>query len=344
MTGVLRIVLPSKGEMEAPTLSFLAGAGLPVSRPNPRQYQATLPAVPNAAVVFQRVDDVVSQVAEGSADLGIAGLNNVRESQRGRESLVVVIEDLGYSNCELVLAVPDAWIDVATIGDLADVALEFHERGRDLRIATKYRNLTSEFLLRNGITHFTLVDSQGAMEAAPNIGNADLIADLTSSGTTLRENHLKTIVGGTILRSQACLIANRRTLRECADRLAAVRKILELIEARRRASGFMRITANIRGESEEQVAAQIWARPELAGLAGPTVSRVYGQGPDRWYAVAIVVREDCLLEAVEHLRAVGGSGVTVLPATYVFESRSLHYERLLDELGIASADLVTGAH
>jgi ATP phosphoribosyltransferase len=337
MTCPLRIVLPSKGEMEAPTLSFLAAAGLPVSRPNPRQYQATMPAVPNAAVVFQRVDDVVNQVADGSADLGIAGLNNVRESQRGRESLIVVIEDLGYSTCELVLAVPDTWIDVATIGDLADVAVEFRERGRDLRIATKYRHLTSEFLLRNGITQFTLVDSQGAMEAAPNVGNADLIADLTSSGTTLRENHLKTIVGGTILRSQACLIANRETVGACRDRLAGVRKILELIEARRRAAGFLRITANICGESEEQVAAQIWARPELAGLAGPTVSRVYGQGPDRWYAVAIVVRDDVLLDAVEHLRAVGGSGVTVLPATYVFENRSLHFERLLEALGISHA-------
>ncbi|GIW08340.1 MAG: hypothetical protein KatS3mg060_3145 [Dehalococcoidia bacterium] len=231
MTCPLRIVLPSKGEMEAPTLNFLAAAGLPVSRPNPRQYQATMPAVPNAAVVFQRVDDVVNQVADGSADLGIAGLNNVRESQRGRDSLIIVVEDLGYSGCELVLAVPDTWIDVATIGDLADVALEFRERGRDLRIATKYRHLTSEFLLRKGITHFTLVDSQGAMEAAPNIGNADLIADLTSSGTTLRENHLKTIVGGTILRSQACLIANRTTLRGCPDRLAGVRKILELIRS-----------------------------------------------------------------------------------------------------------------
>ena len=133
------------------------------------------------------------------------------------------------------------------------------------------------------------------------------------------------------------MIANRETLRACADRRAGVRKILELIEARRRATGFLRITANIRGESEEQVAAQIWARPELAGLAGPTVSRVYGQGPDRWYAVAIVVRDDFLLDAVEHLRAVGGSGVTVLPATYVFEDRSVHYERLLEALGSSRA-------
>ncbi|MFN8532300.1 MAG: ATP phosphoribosyltransferase [Dehalococcoidia bacterium] len=332
MTGALRIVLPSKGEMEAPTLAFLAAAGLGVSRPNPRQYVAMMPAVPAASVVFQRANDIAAKVIEGSADLGITGLDNVRETQLENDPLLVVIEDLGYSGCELVLAVPDTWIDVATVGDLADLATELRESGRDLRIATKYRRLTRDFLLRRGISHFSLVASQGAMEAAPSIGYADIIADLTSSGTTLRENHLKTIDGGTILRSQACLIANRETLQGCASRVAGTRKILELIEARMRAASFLRVTANIRGASEQDVADQIWARPELAGLAGPTVSRVYGQGPDRWYAVALVVRADLLLPAVEHLRAVGGSGVTVLPTTYVFEDHSYYFGKLQQEL------------
>jgi ATP phosphoribosyltransferase len=338
MSGSLRFVLPSKGEMEAPTLAFLAEAGLSVARPNARQYVATMPAVPEVSVVFQRATDIARQVIEGSADLGITGLDTVRETENEGDPLLLVIEDLGYSTCELVLAVPDTWIDVSTIGDLADLAAEFRQRGRDLRIATKYPRLTRDFLLARGISHFALVASQGAMEAAPSIGYADIIADLTSSGTTLRENHLKTIEGGTILRSQACLIANRETLRACPERIAATRKLLELIEARMRGANYLRITANIRGESEQEVASQIWARPELAGLAGPTVSRVYGQGTTGWYAVAIVVRAELLLPAVEHLRAVGGSGVTVLPTTYVFDDRSAYFERLVRELAPTTGD------
>jgi ATP phosphoribosyltransferase len=337
MTDALRIAIPSKGEMETPTLAFLASAGLAVSRPNPRQYAAHLPSVPGAIVHFQRANDIAGWVMDGSADLGITGLNNVEEARREQDSLIVIIPDLGYSGCELVFGVPDTWVDVSALGDLADLATDYRRQGRELRIATKFPRLTSDFLVRRGITHFSLVASQGAMEAAPSIGYADIIADLTSSGTTLRENHLKTIEGGTILRSQACLIGNRATLSASSSRLASTRIILELIEARMRASDFVRVTANIRGSSEEDVANLIWRRPELAGLAGPTVSRVYGQTAERWYAVALVIRSDLTISAVEHLRAVGGSGVTVLPASYVFEDHSRCYLELLEALDQAVA-------
>lgn len=334
MTCQLRIALPSKGEMEGPTLEFLSSAGLRVSRPNPRQYLARLPVIPSASIMFQRANDIASKVAEGSADLGITGFDNVAESRRENDNLVMVLENLGYSACDLVFAVPDTWIDVTAIGDLADLSEEFRSRGRDLRIATKYPRLVQKYLLGQGITHFTLAESQGALEAAPVIGYADVIADLTSSGTTLRENHLKTIEGGTVLHSQACLIGNRNSLKGCADRLAGTRTMLEFIEARMRATDYFRITANIRANSDEEVAEKILVRPDLAGLAGPTVSRVHGKveaGPG-WYAVALVVRTNLLLPAVEHLRSVGGGGLTVLPATYVFEDRSFAYQDLLANL------------
>lgn len=338
MTCQLRIALPSKGEMETPTLQFLSSAGLAVSRSNPRQYLARLPAIPDASVLFQRATDIAAKVAEGSADLGIAGLDNVEEVRREGDDLILIIPGLGYSGCELVLAVPDTWVDVSAVGDLADLAGEFRARGRELRIATKYPRLTRDFMVRQGIANVSLVASQGALEAAPHIGYADIIADLTSSGTTLRENHLKTIDGGTILKSEACLIGNRRTLRACASRLDGTRTLLEMIEARMRAEDYVRITANIRGESEQNVAEQILTRPELAGLAGPTVGRVFGKQPDSgWYAVALVVRSNQLLPTVEHLRSVGAAGLTVLPVTYVFEDRSFAFEQLAANLGIGIA-------
>src|SRR6266567_9600300 len=111
--------------------------------------------------------------------------------------------------CSLVLAVPESWIDVTSVHDLSEIAATKHASGRELRVATKYPNLTRQFLYDHGVNYFSLNESSGALEAAPTLGYADLIADITSSGVTLRENRLKTVAGGTILESEACLIANR---------------------------------------------------------------------------------------------------------------------------------------
>ena len=119
----------------------------------------------------------------------------------------------------MLLAVPDSWIDVTSVADLADLSLRHQERGHQLRVATKFENLTKSFLYRNGISRFLLVHAEGALEAAPRMGYADLIADLSETGTTLRENHLRPLVGGVVLDSQAVLIGNRRRLRDSCAKL-----------------------------------------------------------------------------------------------------------------------------
>lgn len=331
----LRLALPSKGEMEAPTLEYLRGAGLSVDRPNPRQYTAAIPRLPNALVLFQRAADIASKIEEGSADLGITGFDTVSEYCREGDDLVIVLEDLGYSRCELVVAVPDSWIDVQSMADLADLSLEFRERGRDLRVATKYPRLVQNFFYARGLHYFSLVAAQGALEAAPTMGYADLIVDLTSSGTTLRENRLKIVTGGTVVKSQACLIGNARLLRESADKRETTRLMLEFLEARDRAGLHYSLTANIRGASAESVADMLVRRPELAGLKGPTIARVYSKqtGEQDWYAVTIVVRHRNLLQAVEHLRAIGADSVTAAPTSYVFEDVCRSYAALLASLG-----------
>lgn len=337
---MLRLALPSKGEMEEPTLEFLRSCGLRVQRANPRQYSATIEMLPDSTVLFQRAPDIPAKVAEGSVDLGITGYDTVRELAREGDDVVVILENLGYSRCELVLAVPDGWVDVSSMADLVDLAFAFRERGRELRIATKYPRLVRQFLFQKGISAFTLVESKGALEAAPAMGYADLIADLTSSGTTLRENHLKTIAGGTILRSQACLIGNRRLLRQSPAKLALVRTILELIEARTRGEDFYRLTANIPGDSAEAVAMEVLAKPELAGLAGPTVSPVYTSGPGAWFNVAVVVPTARLLQAVAHLRSIGATGISVQSVKYVFAAESHAFRQLVEQLGLEPAELV----
>ncbi len=336
MGGGLRLALPSKGRMEEPTLGFLRDCGLQVQRPNPRQYTASLRSYPCVEVLFQRARDIYQQVDEGNADAGIMGYDSLCEQRREGDDVILLYDDLGYSRCDLVLAVPQSWVDVTSVTDVADLAASFHERGRDLRVATEFGSLVREFLLRRGVSYFTLVAAQGALEVAPSLGYADLIADISESGTTLKDNHLKTIAGGTILRSHACLIGNARTLKAEPAKLEAVQALLELLEAHLRARDHYQVTANVRAASAETVAEYVLRQPELAGLQGPTVSRVYSKSgePSDWYAVTIVVSEDRLLPAIQHLRRAGGSGASVMPSKYIFASTCESFERLRACLGL----------
>ncbi|MBI2872255.1 MAG: ATP phosphoribosyltransferase [Chloroflexi bacterium] len=331
--GVLKLAVPSDGEMHEPTLGFLRQCGMPVARSSARGYTAIIPAVEDVTVLFQRAADITSKVEEGSAHLGVVGMDRYMETSReGGESLVI-IEDLGFSRCELAIAVPDSWVDVTSVADLADLAVEFRGSGRELRVATKYPRMVQRFMYQHGINYFMLVVSSGTLEAAPTMGYADIIGDLVSTGITLRENRLKTLEDGTILSSQACLIGNRTLLGAHPGQLEAARAVVERIEAYLSAGEYRRVTVNVRGDSREAVAAQVLERPEVAGLHGPTVSQVFGPDGARWFSVTVFVDKDRVMDAVDHFRAIGGSTVTVSQVNYIFHSRSQAYDALLRALG-----------
>ena len=326
--SALRLVLPSDGDLHEPTLNFMRACGLPVSRPNARRYTGTIPSLPGVEVLFQRTADVTQKVEEGSAELGVTGLDRVLEYRSDDQRAAVVIEDLRYGRCEFVMAVPNSWLDVTSLADLADLALEFRQEGKQLRIATKYPRLLRTYLHERGINYFTLVPASGTMEAAPAAGYADLIADLTATGATLRENQLKTVDDGTILVSQACLVANPVLLSfwEPAWRLA--RSITEMMEAHLKAEPFYRITANVQGSTAEAVSSTILARPGLAGLRGPTVARVYNVEEQDWFSVSLLVQKERLLEAVDHLRDCGAVDVAASQLSYLFDGGSQAYQKL----------------
>ena len=325
----LRLALPSDGELYESTLRFLAACGIPVERASSRRYTAELASVPGALALFQRGADITAKVEEGTADLGVVGLDRFMESRREDGAAAVIVEDLGFGGCELVLAVPEAWVDVTSTADLADLAVEFREKGRELRIATKYPLLVERFLYARGVNYFSLVLTSGTLEAAPAMGYADLIADLTATGVTLRENNLKTLTDGSVLVSQACLIANRRILAHAPTKLDGARGVLERVEAHLRARGFCSIMANVRGPSEQAVAARVMEQPGLAGVEGPTVAPVHTPDAEDWYAVTILVRKERTMDAVEHIRSIGGNGIAVVAATYLFEAECAAYQRLL---------------
>lgn len=328
----MRLVIPSDGELGEPTMRFLASCGVKVNRPNARRYTGSIPSIPGIDVLFQRTADITTKVEEGSAEMGITGLDRMMEYRHDDEAVVPVMEDLGFGGCDYVLAVPDSWLDVTSIDDLADLALEFHERGRELRIATKYPRLLRRYLFERGINYFTLVPASGTLEAAPIAGYADLIADLSATGTTLRENRLKTLDGGTILSSQACLIANPSSLAGCAADLELARSLTEMIEAHLRADPYYRITANVQGRSAEDVSAMILARPEIAGIQGPTVARVFSVEEEDWYAVSLLIRKNRLLDAVAHLRECGGVDIAAAQLSYLFKGESQAFAGLMDRI------------
>jgi ATP phosphoribosyltransferase len=335
MSISVTFALPSKGAIAEPTMNFLRDCGLRVDKPNPRQYTGTLPALPAVNVLFQRVKDVVYKVSDGTAHIGITGLDVVYENPH--ENLMVLHDRLNYGHCQLMLAVPETWIDVGSVIDLEDVALDFREqKRRNLRVATTYPNLTRQFLHRQGIHHFTLVKAEGAIEAAPTIGYADIIADLSQTGTTLRENHLKALADGIIIESQACLIGNRQALQNNPTVLETVRVLLEYMDAALQGRRYYQVTVNICGENAETVAQKVAGNPLTRGLQGPTIAPIYsassGQDNGQWHTVTVVIASTHLLAAVEYLRSIGGTQATAVPVRYVFLEDSPTFARLLQNL------------
>ncbi|MHB8619484.1 MAG: ATP phosphoribosyltransferase [Chloroflexota bacterium] len=332
----LRVALPSKGRMEEASLDFMRACGLRVARPNPRQYTASIRSLPDAQVIFQRSGDIYRQVNAGNVDVGLTGLDDYSEQTQDGDNTVLLIEDLGYGKCDLVLAVPEVWSHVNSLADLARLAVERRDEGRELRAATHFPNLVGTFFRAHGIHHFLLeTQYEGTLEMAPNMGTADLIADLSETGTTIKENHLKLLGDGLILRSQACIIGNRQTL-VSPTKLETVRPLLELMEANLRAQDYYSLIANVAGESAESVAALIVEQPDLAGLTGPTISRVFPKsGKGTWYAVNIIVGQQHLVGAIDHLREIGATGIDAIPTKYVFEDRCRAFDVL--------ASAVTGA-
>jgi ATP phosphoribosyltransferase len=325
----LRLSLPSKGRLAEESIDFLEACGLRILKPNPRQYEATIPTFPDLVVLFQRPGDIVVSVRDGSVDFGITGIDLIAERGGDNDEVLVLHDELGYGHCALCLAVPESWQGVESLEDLQRFA---KERLAPLRVATRYPNLTERFLILHAIPH-SLISAEGTLETAPAIGYADMISDLVSSGQTLKDNRLRALEGGVIQTSQAALIANRNVLKGHPEALAHARQILEFIEAHLRASENMAIFANIRGQSPEEIARLIFAQETIGGLQGPTISRVVVRdGDPNWYDVHIVVRRDRLYAAITELRNIGGSGVVVSPVAYIFEEEPPRYRAMLEAL------------
>jgi ATP phosphoribosyltransferase len=352
-TPINRLALPGKGTLESTTLAFLAECGMKVNRNNPRQYLASMSSIPDLEVVFQRAADIPLLVQDGDATFGITGydvlaehrgfVETESEEEDHDDDIIVLEQDLGYGNCRLVVAVPETWIDVNSCADLWHLAGYYSaHKKRGLRIATKYPALTGQFLRQHGITHCKIISPHGALEAAPLTETADLIVDLTETGTTLRENHLKLLDDGVVLRSQACLIANVQLLRENEQALRLASIMLELIEARMQARNRSLLTAHMQAESSDEMH-HIFAILDqrlnslVSGLelhASHTEGRDVSN-PCRYTISGVTnVRGSAaeFLEIVSVLRNAGAIQINVTPLTYRFAEESASVANLQKRL------------
>jgi ATP phosphoribosyltransferase len=223
----LTLALPSKGRLRDACLQRFAAAGMPVeSSADPRAYRGAIPALPGVEVAFLSAGEIARELAAGNFALGVTGEDLARESVADADKAFAFLARLGFGRADVVIAVPQSWIDVGSMADLDDVAADFrHRHGRRLRIATKYWQLTQHFLAGHGIAVYRIVESLGATEGAPATGAADLIVDITTTGSTLAANRLKVLPDGVILRSEAVLIRSRAAA-VSPDGEAAIRRLV----------------------------------------------------------------------------------------------------------------------
>ena len=206
----IRLGVPSKGRLMDKTFAWFAERGIEMRRSgSDREYAAEV-AASNIELMLLSAGEIPRDLAAGRIHLGVTGSDLVRERIPAWDQAVEVVAPMGFGHADLVIAVPKCWIDVATLDDLDAVAAAFRLRhGFRLRVATKYHRLVREFLREAGVADYQIVDSQGATEGTVAHGTAEAIADITSTGETLRANHLKILEDGLIHRSEATLFRSR---------------------------------------------------------------------------------------------------------------------------------------
>jgi len=223
----LTIALPSKGRMKDDALAVFDRAGLAISAiGNDRSYRGRIGGLDDVEVAFLSASEIARELGAGAVDLGVTGEDLVRESLPRADERVEIAARLGFGHADVVVAVPDIWKDVDSMADLGDVAADFRARhGRRLTIATKYWRLTQNFFsTRHGIQLYRIVESLGATEGAPASGAADIVVDITTTGSTLKANHLRVLSDGVILKSEACLVRARKPGHDQDPRITAILK------------------------------------------------------------------------------------------------------------------------
>jgi len=319
MSAALVLAVPAKGRLQENAENFFARAGLTLIKPRgARDYRGAVSGLDGVEVAYLSAAEITGQLAAGAVHFGVTGEDLVREMIPDADAKVVLVEGLGFGHANVVVAVPQAWIDVRTMADLDDVATSFrHTHDRKLRVATKYVNLTRGFFSAHGIIDYRIVESAGATEGAPAAGTAELVVDITTTGATLAANALKVLEDGTILRSQANLVAARNAAWGERERELA-RVILDRIAAQARARAFREVRARFAACDAKLVA----TAQEKFGVATP-----FG-GPTSSGMLTLHCPPEQVYALTSFLREAGAEAVAVADLDYVFSRDNPLYAKL----------------
>ena len=224
--NIINIGLPSKGRLKHDTINIFKKNKLNLfSERGERDLFGYIKKLPNVKIIYLHARECIEQLSLGNIDIGFSGYDLLKESEVNVQNKVLINKRYNFGNANLVIAIPDLWIDVQTLLDLDEVADEFKKKKkRLLRVATKYPNLTRQFLFSKGVTQFQLVKSLGSTEVAPFTGTAEIISDITSTGATLKANNLRILKDGEILKSQACLMISK-----LSSKKNQIKKIINLL-------------------------------------------------------------------------------------------------------------------
>jgi len=222
---IINIGMPSKGRLKEDTNKIFKKGKLNILSKD-RGLFGYIKKFPNIKIIYLHARECIEQLSLGNIDIGFSGLDLLRESETNVQKNISIAKKFNYGKANLVLAIPDLWLDVQTLLDLDEVAYEFKRKKKKLlRVATKYPNLTRQFLYSKGVTQFQLVQSLGSTEVSPFTGTAEIISDITSTGKTLKANNLRLLKDGEILKSQACLMISKLSTKK-----SGMKKIINLLK------------------------------------------------------------------------------------------------------------------
>jgi ATP phosphoribosyltransferase len=319
MSAPLVLAVPAKGRLQENAEAFFARSGLALVKPRgARDYRGAVAGLEGVEVAYLSASEITAQLGAGTVHMGVTGEDLVREQMPDADDRVVLIEGLGFGFATVVVAVPQAWIDVRTMADIDDVATAFRNiHGRRMRVATKYINLTRDFFAKHGIIDYRIVESAGATEGAPAAGSAEMIVDITTTGATLSANGLKIVEDGIILRSQANLVAARGANWDAGTRETA-RVILDRIAAQARARAFREVRARFVACDARLVDSAKQKFGVETPFGGPTSSGMLTLHcpPGQVYALTSFLRDN------------GAEAVAVADLDYVFSKENPLYARL----------------
>ncbi|MFN0262552.1 ATP phosphoribosyltransferase [Tepidamorphus sp. 3E244] len=326
MSDTLILAVPSKGRLQENADAFFRRSGLVFTRARGvRDYRGRIAGVDYAEVLFLSASEIAGELARGNVHLGVTGEDLIRENITDADDKIAFVTPLGFGHARVVVAVPQVWIDVDNMADLADVAQSFRARhGRRLRVATKYVNLTRAHFAANGVTDYRIVESLGATEGAPASGAADLIVDITTTGATLAANALKVLSDGVMLASEANLVASL-TASWSDSTKAALTEILDRVAAEEHA----RTTREVRA---------VFAFSRSAQSAQTQVSDELGIDamlPPNDGVVVYECAADDVWRLVRLLKAQGARHVSVRGRDYVFTAENPLIARIGTRIGLS---------